>query len=298
MLPSTKRLLNDANTVFQMLGYKYSFGDDELSSFLKTGFDVLNHIDNFENATKAIRYIQFALDNYSKIEKAIRRHPDYWDEAQRSKRYKKFPRQSDDDVAGIFYITNAINNGVYLSGAALKADVCGIEGSIRMDWKGGFCFHAGEDDAPEYYLRFSRLDSTKMWLLDKNKDKIGKISFGDDLEMIIEKNKTDYCVQTDIDKLVVGVYKKDKVGLLKGEDDDLDNASAMIIWDAVYEDEKDLSSLAQLFVTDDEDDAELFVMIATSCILLFQANMRKLMTKTNRSKVLSFLTFAAIASRR
>lgn len=262
MLPMTRDFLIKAHEAFDELGYRPSTPSISFDKLQESAIKTLNHTKELEDSINAARMYQFLVKNFEKVCSKVQKHYDFW---------KTIPYEgnelialvSDEEAQGTYFITNSFDSDykrVFACGHSFDDDCV-----IGVNYSGGkFSF---DDADQEYYLRFSKMSSTKMVLLDKNGNKKCIIVLSKDCNVFLENNNTDYEIV--LYESGMGIYKKSYIDSLHGGEPDLEQLYAFVEWDIL--EEKSEFGLARLDLYEADSDLELFMIFAMSCFLLFRS---------------------------
>lgn len=263
MLPITKNFIIKVHQIFDELGYRLMSSNVNIDDFQDATINTLNHSKELEDCRNVINMYRFIIKRFKKVCSKIKKHYDFW---------KTIPYEgnesisliSDEETDGIYIITNGFSKNYkegFLFSHAIGDDACAY-----ITYKHGM-FNVNEE-VVDYYLRFSKSSSTKMILLDSEKNKKCIIKYKSIYDMTLENNNTNY-------ELVLyndgnyGIYKKSYIDSLNGKEPDDQEMCAFIEWDILNKNGE--QGLARLFLYNNEDDFQLFVLLALSFMLLFRS---------------------------
>lgn len=262
MLKSTEKFLIESHIAFDELGYHPLDHHISFKKLQNATIKTLNHTKELEDSIDVVNMFKFLSTNMDKLCSKIERHSDFW---------KSLPYEgnellslvSDEETFGTYFITNAFDSKydkVFICGHDLDDDCL-----VGVSHSGGKFFIDDKDF--EYYLRFSKISSTKMVLLDKRDNKLCVLVLSEDNNVFLENNKTDY--EIILYEGGMGIYKKDYIDSLRGKEPEFENINAFIEWDILETDSE--FGLSRLECFDDDCDVELFIYLAMSCFLLFRS---------------------------
>lgn len=238
----------------------------------------ITHARKLEDAINAIRMLQFCINEWDKIQKIFSNHLQTWKE-YRWEGSSLLNYCSDDDAIGNYYFTNAIGSDyklVYCLSASLENELFEFDyshGSFKID------------DDSKYYIRYSKMSSTKMKLFDDYDECIANIVLSDKCEVFLDKNETPFEIV--LQDGHIEIYRKDYYDDLDDDDFiDQEEMVAAIEWD-ILEKKSDFGvSLLTLFEDVSDDEIEMLFLIAASTFLLFKSYMSAVNT-TNLALIAS-----------
>ena len=263
MLPITKNFIIKVHQIFDELGYHLMSSNVNIDDFQDATINTINHCKELEDCREAINMYRFIIKKFKKVCSKIKKHYDFW---------KTLPYEgnesisliSDEETDGIYIITNGFSKN-YKEGF-LFSHAIGDDDCAYITYEHGM-FNINEE-VIDYYLRFSKSSSAKLILLDSEKNKKCIIKYKSIYDMTLENNNTNY-------ELVLyndgnyGIYKKSYIDSLTGKEPDDQEMCAFIEWDILNKNGE--QGLARLFLYNNEDDFQLFVLLALSFMLLFRS---------------------------
>lgn len=263
MLLITKNFIIKVHQIFDELEYRLVSSNVNIDDFQDATINTLNHCKELEDCRKVINMYRFIIKRFKKVCSKIKKHYDFW---------KTLPYEgnetislvSDEDAYDVCIITNGISKS-YKEGFLFSHNI-GDDAYIKINYKHGmFC---ANQEIIRYYLRFSKSSSTKMILLDSEKNKKCIIKYDYIDNITLENNDTNYELVL-YNKGNYGIYKKSYIDSLNGKEPDDQKMCAFIEWDIL--DKNSEQGIARLFLYDNEDDFQLFVLLAFSFMLLFRS---------------------------
>lgn len=265
MLSMTRDFLIKAHEAFDELGYCPDTPSISFDKLQESAIKTLNHTKELEDSINAARMYQFLVKNFEKVCSKVQKHYDFWKTIP-YRGNKLIALVSDEKAQGTYFITNSFDSDykrVFACGHSFGDDCV-----IGVNYRGGkFSF---DDADQEYYLRFSKMSSKKMVLLDKNEKKKCVIVLSEDCNVFLQNNNTDYEIV--LYESGMGIYKKSYIDSLHGGEPDAAKLNAFIEWDIL--EEKSEFGLARLNLYEADSDLELFMIFAMSCFLLFRSYMK------------------------
>ena len=261
MLQSTANLLFQVHHFFDEIDYRPSSKNFDVDEMVKKTIDTMNHAQGINDALCLAKQFAYYLKHEEKFLKKYYKYPEFWDDIEYHGR-EEIAVVDDEEAIGNYYITNLYANDykqVFISSVPYGSDLYGLE-----EEDGYFSF----GDKSEYYLRYSKLSSTKMVLTDKNKQNIATVVLNKDCGIFLNNNKTRYeLVLYDVG---IAFFEKEYYDSLDGEDPDLDKeCKGFIQWDIL--DKNANYGLSRLEVYDDKADFDLMMILAASCFLVFRS---------------------------
>lgn len=272
MLPSTKKFLIKTHEAFDELGYRVKSGNIDFEVLERSAVKTLNHSKELEDSLNCMWVYNFVYKKIIKIQKLINKFPSFWNGLKYQGNELINLLEKDDEAEGIYYVTNAIfddKKEIGVFGQCFYSEES-IGFLLEMKHKKYFI---NSSDQPEYYLRNSKMSSTKMILEDKNEKKICDIVLSKDSQIFLENNKSKYDIIAYED--FMGVYFKEYTNSL-ADDDEIDPKKmvCLIEWDII--DEKSELGLTRLELYNEEADIEILLLFAASCFLVFSNYMKAL----------------------
>ncbi|MCI7058554.1 MAG: hypothetical protein MR979_05750 [Mollicutes bacterium] len=262
MLARTMTYLEQVNDAFTQLGYcptSLNFSFEEIKdATIKT----LNHTKRLDDGVNVIRKYQFLSKEFEKACTKINKHYDYW-KKRRYKWKKSIETVSDEETEGVYFVTNELEyNWKKLCVCSHSfGDNCYVDINYRNS-----CFGL-DDSKSNYLLRFSKINSKKMVILDRTGEKKCTVTM-ECQGICLQKNSLCYEIESTLDGL--WIYKKNYLNSLSDfEKPKIKNACALIQWDVT--DIKNNLGLARLELYDSNSDLELFLLFAASCLLLYRS---------------------------
>jgi|GEM_PF-6745617 len=270
MLVSTIVFLNQVHSYFDTLGYHPKSDVIDYDDFIESAVKTMNHTQSLDDAIVITEWIRFVSKKYNKIRSKIRRHYEYWQSIPYQGN-KELLLGSDDETEGVYFLTNGFSNDyreIYISGHCFGDS--NLYGSKRM----GNRFVLDQSDY-KYYLRFSKLSSSKMLLCDSYDKMLCEIVLKD-ANIILKHNRTD--IDIILYEEGIGIYKNSYLHSLNGKEPDTNELQAFIEWDALSE--KSYLGLTRLELYENDMDKELLLLLAMSPLLLFAHYIKHYRTMT------------------
>ncbi len=257
----TQSFIEKVHNAFDELNYHETKCLDS-EQFCKAAAKTIAHCKELSDAVCAVSMFQFCVKKWSKIERLFERKLQVFNEIK----YEGNTLISlvpTDDAIGTYYITN----GVYRKAKKLfVATALFPEQIFSSSFENG-CFRFFEEG--KYYIKYSKM-SLKMKLFDNNDECLCNINLSNNFYILLENNITSYEIIVYED--CVGIYKKSYIDSLNDIDDaELDYLIADIEWDALEKNSE--LGVAKLNVYEPEQDVELFMLFASSILLLFHRYM-------------------------
>ena len=285
MLKSTANLLFNSHMFFDEIGYEPNSKNLNNKVLFSCLIDTINHAKSFDDAITIVRMYSDYLKREEKFLKKYAKYPEFWDSIEYSGR-ESIAVVSDNEAIGGYYITNFFNSdykSIDVFGQSLGHTI------FPMSYKGGY--FGFEDDA-DYFLRFSRMSSSKMVLTDINKKNIAMVVLSEGPGIFLENNKTRY--ELELYKSGIAFFEKDYIySLKKNEEPDLDKeCKGFIQWDVI--DEKGDYGFSRLEVYDEDADLDLMIILSAACFLVFRSHIKSI----KRSTLIPIMFAANMARRR
>lgn len=254
----TRRFIEKIHNIFNELNYHETERLD-LGKFELSAVKTLTHCKELEDAIYAVRMYQFCLKQWSKIEKVFKRKLQLFNEYEYDGN-SLLSTVSDKEALGTYYITNGINKKVkeiFIASHSFDDDM------FALGFKNGR-FTVFEDG--NYYIKYSKMSSSKMKVFDKNNNCLCNIVLSEDCDIFLEKNITQYDIV--LYENLIGIYDRYYIDSLETDIVDTDKLLADIEWD-ILEKNSDLG-MAKLNVYDSNPDLEMLLLFATSTFLTYQ----------------------------
>lgn len=260
----SKGFIEKVHDAFDEIEYHIETMPDFMD-FSKKILYAISHAEQLVDAINAVRIFQFCVNEWDKIKKIFTNHLSTWKE-YRWEGSALLNYCSDDDAIGNYYFTNAIGSDyklIHCISASIDDEI------IEFDYSHG---KFKIDDDSKYYIKYSKMSSTKMKLFDYYDECIANIVLSNKFEVFLEKNKTPF-------EIVLGdehieIYKKDYYDSLDDFDYfDREQMVASIEWDILEKNSKFGVSLLSLYEDVDDDEFEILFLIAISTFLLFKSYM-------------------------
>lgn len=271
MLVSTIIFLNQVHSYFDTLGYHPKGDVIDYDEFIESAVKTMNHTQSLDDAIAITEWIRFVSKKYNKIRSKIRRHYEYWQSIP-CEANMELLLGSDEESEGVYFLTNGFSNDyreIYISGHCFGDS--NLYGSKRL----GNRFVLDQADY-KYYLRFSKLSSSKM-LLCNSYDKILCEIVLKDANIVLKHNRTDIGIIHY--EGGIGVYKNSYLQSLDGADPDTNKLLAFIEWDALNQ--KTHLGLSRLELYENDTDKDLLLLLTMSPLLLFAHYIKHYRTMTN-----------------
>lgn len=160
---------------------------------------------------------------------------------------------------GTWYVTNALNDSVediYFTNINLGTEF------LCFDVKNK---HFRVSNNGECYIKYAKMSSNKMKLYNKQKNCLCNIVLSDTADIFLENNTTPY--ELIIYESFIGIYDRDYISSLTGEEPDANKLIADIEWDII--DSKSNLGIAKLNIYVPNQDIDMFLLLASSTFLLF-----------------------------
>lgn len=265
MLKSTANLLFRTKYFFDEIDYHPSSSQLNIEDIMSKILFTINHTKAFNDTKNFMSLLIEFLRNMDKINKKIKKYPDFWDSIEYSGK-ELINIVNDEEAIGTYFITNVFpsdEKSIMVSSESLENE------AIFASFTGGY-FGLCED--ANYYLHYSKLSSNKMIIADKNKCNVATIVLNDALGITFDSNKTKYELKTyDIG---IAIFEKDYIDSLKNKEPDLDkHCKGFIQWDIIDKKGDCGFSRLEVYDCDGEANLELMIMLATSCFLLFKSHL-------------------------
>ena len=260
----TQDYLIKVHEAFDELGFRPKNSYFTMSQVQEAAINTLNHTKELEDGINAARMFQFIVKDFDKIKKKINSNLLFWQNLSYQDN-ELISLVSDEEAQGTFFVTNSFDSNykeVSICGVYFDNEVIGVRYSF-----GKFTIKADSSDDVNYYLRYSKLSSTKMVLLNKNDEKLCVLVLSKDLDVFLENNKTDFDIV--LYESGMGIYKKRYIESLHGKDADVEKCLAFIEWDIL--EKKSELGLARLEIWDEDADLEMFLYFAMATFLLFKS---------------------------
>ena len=260
-----KRLLIKAHKAFDELGYHPDSKNVSFDDFLPLAVKTLNHVDTMDDAIIAVKYLRFIAKKYDKITALIKKHYDFWSSIPFVGN-ELIKLVSDEEAIGTLFVTNFIESSfkkITISGASLEDD----DAMYGLPYeKGRFCILNEKDEG--YYLRYSKMDSTKMFLEDRDGNRLCDIRMANKKTLYFMNNNTEYEIVSYGKQ--AGLLRKEYYDSLTGDEEiDPDECLAMFKWDII--DKFRYLGITMVYLYTDDIDLELVLAIAMSFFLLYRS---------------------------
>lgn len=238
--------------------------NDSLSfdEFQRCAVNSLNHAYDLDDAINVVRMFQYCLKNWNTIETIFQKKLYAWNQIPfEGSSYITYG--SDDDSAGVFYVTNGITKNyknINLCSIAYGEDLYSFENKGGKFWL----------EFSSYYVKFSAMSSTKMKLFDSYDNCLCNIVLSKNAGIFLEKNKTNFEFFPD-ENGNISIFDKSYFDSLANDDlvDD-DKMIAFLEWD-ILEKKSDLGVARIVFFEDfTDEEIEILLLIASSTFLLFR----------------------------
>lgn len=282
MLEMTRNFLIKAHEAFDELGYHPISSNFSLKYIKYAAVNTINHSKTLDDGINAARMYQFVVNNFDKICDKVSRHYDFWS-SMKWEGNELISLCSNEEAIGTYFVTNAFDKEYknislmsYSFGDGIAYDCSCKHGKFILD----------EDN--EYILRYSKMSSTKMVLLNNNEEKLCVVVLSDNCDIFLENNKTGYEIV--LYKGFIGIYEKSYIDSLHGQKADTDKLIGVIEWDILEKDNE--YGLARLELYDSNADLEMFLMFAMSCFLLFRSHMQSIRTSNAATNALILSSWA------
>ena len=223
----------------------------------------ITHAKDLEDAINATRMFQFCVNEWDKIQKIFSNHLSTWKE-YRWEGSALLNYCSDDEAIGNYYFTNAISSNyktIYCLSVSLENEI------FEFDYSHG-CFKI--DDDSKYYIKYSKMSSTKMKLFDDSDECIANIVLSDNCEVFLDKNETPF--QIVLQDGYIEIYRKEYYDDLDDDDYiDQEQMVASIEWDILEKKSSFGVSLLTVYEDCSDEEFEILFLIAASTFLLFKS---------------------------
>lgn len=154
----TRNFIEKVHDAFDELNY-HETKELNLEEFENCAIDTLEHCKELADAQDAVRMFQFCLKKWSKIERIFNKKLDIFNEYT-YEGSSLISLVSDEESFGTYYVTNGINKNlkeIIIASHSFDDEI------LEIEYKDGrFSF---EED---YYLKYSKMTSTKMKLFDSD----------------------------------------------------------------------------------------------------------------------------------
>ena len=284
MLPSTKKFLIKAHQYFDELGYHPNSQDISFDELQRLSINTFNHTKSLSDSKNVALMIQFLTKNFSKIYSKIRKHFDFWKEIPYEGN-EMVSLVSDDEACGTYLFSNAFNSDY--DEVLITSQCYGDDIAFRFFYEGGM-YHFDDEDY-QYVLRYSKLASEKMVLLNNKKEKLCILALSKNGDIFLENNHTDYEIV--LYEAGMGVYRKKYIDSLRGKEPNADKLCAWIEWDLL--EKKSQFGVARLDLFDENADEELLFIFSMSCFLLYRHYL-----KASNIRMLATVSMATTLGRR
>lgn len=265
----TRKFIEKVHDAFDELNYRET-QTLNFDYFEKSATGTLTHCKELSDAIDTVRMYQFCLKKWSKIERMFKRKLQIFNEYAYEGN-SLISVVSDDEALGTYYITNGINKKVK---EIFVASHSFDEEMFALGFGNGR-FTVSDDG--NYYIKYSKMTSSKMKLFDNKNNCLCNIVLSEDLGIFLENNLTPYELVIYDD--IVGIYDRRYIDSLADTDIiDTDKLLADIEWD-ILEKNSDLG-VAKLNVYASDSDLEMLLFFATSTFLVFQKYMQAQKTQT------------------
>ena len=261
----TRGFIEKVHDAFDELNYHETERLD-YDIFEQSAVKTLTHCKELADAIDAVRMYQFCLKKWSKIERMFNRKLQAFNEYEYEGN-SLISIVSDDEAFGTYYITNGINkkvNEIFVASHSFDEEM------FALGFESGR-FTVYEDG--NYYIKYSKMSSSKMKLSDNRNNCLCNIVLSEDCGIFLENNLTPYDLVV-YDEFV-GIYDRHYIaGLADTDIIDTNELLADIEWD-ILEKNSNLG-VAKLNVYADDPDLEMLLFFATSTFLVFQKHMQAL----------------------
>lgn len=261
----TRGFIEKVHDAFDELNYHETEKLD-FDIFEQSAVKTLTHCKELADSIAAVRMYQFCLKKWSKIERMFNRKLQTFNEYEYEGN-ALISIVSDDEALGTYYITNGINkkvNEIFVASHSFDEEM------FALDFESGR-FTVYEDG--NYYIKYSKISSSKMKLFDNRNNCLCNIVLSDDCGIFLENNLTPFELVVYED--FVGIYDRHYIDSLSDTDIiDTNELLADIEWD-ILEKNSNLG-VAKLNVYADDPDLEMLLFFATSTFLVFQKHMQAL----------------------
>ena len=265
----TRGFIEKVHDAFDELEYHVN-EDLSFDDFYEKANYALNHAKDLIDAINVVRMIHFCFDEWDKIEKIFTSHLNKWNEYS-WEGSSMISYCNDDEAAGVYCITNGISKNykdIHYGSIAFENEIYMFDhkyGEIRV------C----KDSS--YYLKYSKMSSTKMKLFDGNDDCIANIVLSDKMEIFLERNKTPYEIV--LQDGYIEIFSKEYIDSLADTDIiEREHVLADIEWDILEKDSE--QGVARLIIYEDFEDIDVPILFAASTFLLYKSYMTALKATT------------------
>ena len=255
----TRGFIEKVHLIFDELNY-HEMSSLNFASFEKSAINTLTHSKELSDAIETVLMYQFCLKKWNKIEKLFRRKLDLFNEYDYEGN-SLISTISDDDSLGTYFITNGINRKikeVFVASYSFDNEM------FALGFKnGGFSVF----DDGNYYIKYSKMSSTKMKLFNNRKDCLCTIVLSENCDIFLENNLTPY--EIILNDNFIGIYERKYIDSLNDPNEiNPEKLVADIEWD-ILEKKSDLG-LAKMNLYSSDQDLEMLLLFATSTFLIFQ----------------------------
>lgn len=263
-----ENFLIETNQAFTNLKFKpKSYSTFTFSDFSKCAIRTMNRIADIPSLTTAIENYNFVYENFEKIKDKISKHSYYYNSIELD---NEFEFLDEEDANNAYTITNTFKN---YSNSFLLLSKNFDEKIIQFPQTSSS--YSATVGNKTYYLSSNNGSETSLKILDDTKRCICILNF-ENCILKLENNTTNYILvpYDDVPQTML-IYTKDKFKNLSKGKNDLNEATAMIEWDLINDDDDD--GAVRLYLEDEEKvNLSFFILLEMSCLLLFKSTMEQI----------------------
>ena len=269
MLPRTKQFLEKVKIYFTELGYKFKTVDElDFDKFYDAFIDTLNRATSLSDFREALKMFRYLDKKFEKIIDCVCKYPEYYNSIDYNNR-ELISLSSRKESVGKYWITNVIFN----EWSNIRYGGVTYDDVYRIDFDESK-FLVFKD--ARYFLRYSKLSSSKMIIEDKNGNQICHLELTRKLNLRMTNNISDYDVVSDKEYNATYFCKKKNIGDYENKCD------AIISWDMLENTEL---GFAEITVLNTKTNSELLYLVALSTMLLYRG-----IVETRRDISVAFAT--------
>ena len=255
---SWRDFLELVHIYFDELGYHFNMEDFDYEVFFKKAINTINHTKDLDDTVQALESLQFIDMNISAFIKKAYKHLDYWNSIKWSKKSSFDLYKNDEEVSGTYFISDAWFGKIKeFSVSSVNID----EPLLDIQYENGRYSCYGSDSI--FYLRDSKTSLSKMVIEDKDGNKRLVILLNKDFTISFENNSLPFVAKCDANL----------IWLLKNTDD-IKESTASIEWNMLNKKNRFGVSRLELYEDISDDEIELLILLATSCLLLFHNHIK------------------------